>query len=158
MLELKPDYVVADLGCGSGYFTVPISRRVKKVYGIDVQKEMLEFLEKKIKEQKIVNIKTLISKENTIPLQSESVDLLLSVNTLHEFRDKETMITEIRRVLKPKGQAVIIDFKKENSKFGPPVSIRLSKEQTKIIFDKKALTAMKTYDLKYQYLIVFRKE
>ena len=43
VLELKPSSVVADLGCGNGYFTVPISRKVRKVYGIDVQKEMLEF-------------------------------------------------------------------------------------------------------------------
>ena len=131
LLELKPSYVVADLGCGSGYFTVPISHKVKKVYGIDIQKEMLEFLEQKIQEQKIVNIETLLSKENKIPLQNESVDLLLSVNTLHEFQDKEKMIREIHRVIKPRGKAAIIDFKKENTDFGPPVAIRVSKEQAK---------------------------
>ena len=53
LIDLKQNYVVADLGCGSGYFTVPISRKVKNVYGVDVQKEMLEFLEQKIQEQKI---------------------------------------------------------------------------------------------------------
>lgn len=158
LLELKPSYVVADLGCGSGYFTVPISRKVKKVYGVDVQKEMLEFLEQKIQEQKIVNIETLLSEENRIPLQNESVDLLLSVNTLHEFRDKENMITEIRRVLRPRGQAVIVDFKKEDTDVGPPVSIRVFEEQAKLMFKKQALTALKTHDLKYHYLIVFRKE
>lgn len=51
-LDLKPSYIVADVGCGSGYFTVPISRKVKKVYGIDFQKEILEFLEEKIRKQK----------------------------------------------------------------------------------------------------------
>jgi ubiquinone/menaquinone biosynthesis C-methylase UbiE len=158
LLELKPSYVVADLGCGSGYFSVPISRKVKKVYGVDVQKEMLKFLEQKIQEQKIVNIKTLLSEENRIPLQNESVDLLLSVNTLHEFRDKEKMITEIRRVLRPKGQAVIVDFKKEDTDFGPPVSTRFSIEQAKLMFEKQALTALKTHDLKYHYMIIFRKE
>ena len=158
LLELKPSYVVADLGCGSGYFSIPLSRKVKKVYGIDVQKEMLEFLEHKIQEQKIVNIESLLSKENRIPLKNESVNLLLSVNTLHEFRDKENMIAEIRRVLRPRGQAVIIDFKKEDSDVGPPVSIRVSKEQAKLMFKKQALKALRTHDLKYHYLIVFRKE
>ena len=158
LLELKPSYVVADLGCGSGYFSVPISRKVKKVYGIDVQKEMLEFLEQKIQEQKIVNIETLLSTENKIPLQNESVDLLLSVNTLHEFRDKEKMISEIQRVLKPKGQAVMVDFKKEESAVGPPLSIRVSKEHAKRLFAEKALTALETHDLKHHYLIVFQKE
>jgi ubiquinone/menaquinone biosynthesis C-methylase UbiE len=158
LLELKSSYVVADLGCGNGYFTVPISRKVKKVYGIDVQKEMLEFLEQKIQEQKIFNIITLLSKENKIPLQNESVDLLLSVNSLHEFRDKEKAVNEIRRVLRPKGQAVIVDFKKKDSSFGPPVSIRVSEEQAKLLFAEKALTVLKTHNLKYHYLIVFQKE
>ncbi len=157
LLKLKPSYVVADLGCGSGYFTVPISRKVKKVYGIDVQKEMLEFLEQKIRTQKIFNIETLLSKENEIHLQNESVDLLLSVNTLHEFRDKEKMINEIQRVLKPDGQAVIVDFKKEDTGFGPPVSVRVSNEQAGHLFEKQGLTVLKSHYLKYHYLIVFRK-
>jgi len=157
MLELKPSYVVADLGCGSGYFTVPISRKVKKVYGIDVQKEMLEFLEEKIQTQKILNIETLRSKENEIPLQNDSVDLLLSVNTLHEFRDKEKIINEMRRVLKPKGLVALVDFNKEDTGFGPPVSVRVSKEQTSGLFEKQGLTFLKAHDLKYHYLIVFRK-
>ena len=94
-IELDRNYVAADLGCGSGFFTIPLSRKVKKVYGIDVQKEMLEFLEKKITRQKIGNIKLLLSGEDEIPLENKSVDLLISANTLHEFRDKEKMIREI---------------------------------------------------------------
>jgi ubiquinone/menaquinone biosynthesis C-methylase UbiE len=157
MLSLKPSYVVADLGCGSGYFTVPLSHKVKKVYGIDIQKEMLTALEQKIRKQKILNIETLLSKENEIPLQNESVDVLLSVNTLHEFRDKKTIISEMRRVLKADGRAAIIDFKKEDSNVGPPISIRVSKEQAKRLFKKVGLRALKTHDLKLHYLIVFGK-
>ena len=158
LLELDPSYVVADLGCGSGYFTIPISKKVKKVYGIDVQKKMLEFLQQKIQGQKIENIETLLSKENKIPLANQSVDLLLSVNTLHEFCDKEKAIKEIRRVLRFKGQGVIVDFKKEDSSFGPPISIRFSKEEIKGIFEKRTFTTVKIYDLIYHYLIVFRKD
>jgi ubiquinone/menaquinone biosynthesis C-methylase UbiE len=158
LIELKPDYVVADLGCGSGFFTVPLSRKVKKVYGIDVQKEMLEFLEQKIQTQKIGNIETMLSGEEEIPLENECVDLLLSVNTLHEFRDKRKMISEMRRVLRQEGQAVIIDFKKEETPVGPPVAIRVSKEQAVGLFKKQGLTFLKAHDLKYHYLIVFQKE
>jgi len=157
LLELKPSDVVADLGCGTGYFTVPIARKVKKVYGIDIQKEMLTFLEQKIRQHKIGNIETVLSKENEIPIQDESVDLLLTVNTLHEFRDKEAIVNEMRRVLKVDGRAVIVDFKKEISDVGPPVSIRVSKEQAKRLFKEKGLTTLKTYDLKLHYLLVFGK-
>jgi ubiquinone/menaquinone biosynthesis C-methylase UbiE len=158
VLELKPSYVVADVGCGSGYFAVPISHKVKKVYGVDVQKEMLEYFEQKIRKQKIRNIQTLLSEENKIPLSNESVDLLLSVNTLHEFRDKEKMINEMRRVIRSNGQAAIVDFRKEDTEFGPPVSVRVSKEQATQLFENQGLTALKTRNLKYHYLIVFRKE
>lgn len=157
LLELKPSYVVADLGCGTGYFTVPLSYKVKKVYGIDVQKEMLTFLEHKIQQQKIGNIETVLSKENEIPLKNKSVDILLSVNTLHEFRHKKAIIDEIRRVLKADGRAVILDFKKEISDSGPPLSHRISKEQAKRLFKEKGLTTLKTFELKLHYLLVFGK-
>lgn len=157
LLELKPDYVVADLGCGTGYFSIPMARKVKKVYGIDIQNEMLTFLEQKIRKQKIENIKTLLSKENKIPLQDQSVNLLISVNTLHEFRDKGSIINEMRRVLKADGQIAIVDFRKEDTNVGPPVSIRVSKEQAKSLFKKNGLKALKTYDLKFHYLIFFGK-
>ena len=157
LLELKPSYVVADLGCGTGYFTVPLADKVKKVYGIDIQKEMLAVLEQKIKKQKILNIETVLSKENEIPLQTESIDLLLSVNTLHEFRDKEAIICEMRRVLRADGRAAIIDFKKEETGFGPPVAIRFSEEQAMRLFKKSGLTALRMHGLQYHYLIVFGK-
>lgn len=154
-IELNRNYVTADLGCGSGFFTLPLSRRVKKVYGIDVQTEMLEFLKQKIKRQKIENIELLLSGEDEIPLENESIDLLISANTLHEFRDKEKMIREIRWVLRHGGKAVIVDFKKEDTGFGPPVAIRVSRNQAKRLFEKNGFTVLNSKDLAYHYLIVF---
>jgi ubiquinone/menaquinone biosynthesis C-methylase UbiE len=156
-IDLNCDYVGADLGCGSGFLTLPLSRRIRKVYGIDIQKEMLEHLEQKIKKQKIENIKSLLSKENEIPLEDETLDLLITANTLHEFSDKEKMINEMRRVLKQGGKAVIVDFKKEETGFGPPLAIRLSKDQAKRLFEKNGFIVLKSKNLTYHYLIIFRK-
>ena len=157
LLELESSDVVADLGCGTGYFSVPISRKVKKVYGIDIQKEMLEYLETKARKQGIGNIETLLSKENKVPLKDESVDLLLTVNTLHEFSQRDAIISEMRRVLKADGRAAVVDFKKEDAGFGPPVSHRISKEEAKCLFKKNGLTALESHDLKFHYLLVFGK-
>ncbi len=66
-------------------------RKVKKVYGIDVQKEMLAFLEQKIQRQKIGNIEPLLSVKDKIPLENESVDLLITINTLHEIPNKKRL-------------------------------------------------------------------
>lgn len=156
-IKFSSDYVAADLGCGSGFFTIPLSWKVKKVYAIDVQKAMLNYLEQKIKNQKIKNITTLLSKENEIPLENESVDLLISINTLHEFSDKEKMIQEMQRVLRQDGKALVVDFKKEETRFGPPKTIRLSKDQAKHLFEKNSFTVLKSKDLTYHYLLVFLK-
>jgi ubiquinone/menaquinone biosynthesis C-methylase UbiE len=157
MVEIKPDFVAADLGCGSGFFTTPLAKKVKKVYGIDVQKEMLQFLIQKIQKLKIKNIELRLSKENDIPLENESIDLLISVNTLHEFDDKEKMIEEIKRVLKSYGKALIVDFEKKKTNFGPPVSIRVSKKQAISFFEKRGFILSKAQDLFNHYLLVFSK-
>ena len=157
-VELKPQFVAADLGCGSGYFTVPLARRVRKAFGIDVQREMLDFLEDKIRKLKIRNIEPLLSKPDEIPLEDESVDLLMSVNTLHEFGDRDKMIKEMRRVLKRGGKLLIVDFKKEETGFGPPVSIRISKIGAIRLFEAKGFVLLKTKELPYNYLLVFIKD
>lgn len=158
MVDIKPDFVAVDLGCGSGFFTAPLSKKVKKVYGIDVQKEMLKFLEQKIQKLKMKNIVLLLSKDYRIPLENESIDLLVSINTLHEFEDKRRMVEEIRMVLKLSGIVLIVDFKKENTGFGPPAAIRVSKKQATSLFEKKSFTTLETRDLMYHYLLVFSKE
>ena len=155
-IDINPDYVAADLGCGSGFFTVPLSRKVNKVYAIDLQQEMMDFLEQKIQRQKIGNIEPLLSRKDEIPLENESVDILITVNTLHEFPDKKKTIEEIKRVVKPEGQVVIIDFKKEDTGFGPPVTIRVSRDQAKHLFEEGGFTVVKSHELMYHYLIVFR--
>ncbi len=157
LIDLNPDYIAADLGCGSGFFTVPLSRKVKKVYAIDLQKEMLPFLEQKIQRQKIGNIKPLLSEKDKIPLENESVDVMITVNTLHEIHNKKKIAAEIRRVLRSKGQAVIVDFKKEDTGFGPPVAIRVSQSQAKHLFEEWGFTVVKSHELMYHYLIVFRR-
>jgi ubiquinone/menaquinone biosynthesis C-methylase UbiE len=156
-IEFNRDYVAADLGCGSGFFTIPLSGKVKRVYAIDVQKAMLNYLEQKIENRRIKNITPLLSKENEIPIENECVDLLVSINVLHEFADKEKMIQEIRRVLRKDGKAVIVDFNKEETGFGPPEAIRLSKIQVKHLFEKNGFTVLKLKDLTYHYLIVFQR-
>jgi len=67
-VEINSNFIAADIGCGSGVFTIPLSYKVKKVYAIDVQKEMLEFVENKIKKYQIKNIELKLAEENEVPL------------------------------------------------------------------------------------------
>jgi len=157
-VELKPNWVAADLGCGSGYFTLPLAQKVRKVYAIDVQQEMLSFLEVKIRRLNIRNVELLLSKPNRIPLETESVDLIVSINTLHEFDDKEKMIAEMRRVVKKGGRLLIVDFKKQETGFGPPVKIRVSETRAVRLFEERSFALSKVKELPYHYLQVFAKD
>lgn len=157
LVKIKPDFIAADLGCGSGFFTVPLAKKAKKVYAIDLQEEMLRIIEQKIRKQKIKNIEPLLSKENKIPLKDEKVEFLVSVNTLHEFGNRDRMINEMHRVLKPEGKVLIVDFKKEETAFGPPVAVRVSKEKATILFEKNGFKTLKTMDLPFHYALVFSK-
>lgn len=131
---------------------------VRMVYAIDVQKEMLRVLTDKINKLKITNIQPMFSKPNEIPLEDNCADVLISINTLHEFGDKEGMINEIRRVVKRNCQLLIVDFKKEATGFGPPASIRISKDRAVELFAKQGFRLFKLKDLAYHYLLVFVKD
>lgn len=156
-IKLKPNWIAADFGCGTGYFTVLLAKKVKKVYAIDIQKEMLNFLEDKIKRLGISNIELRLSRPNEIPLEDEAVDFLMSVNTLHEFGDKTKMIEEMKRVVKHKGNLLIVDFKKEETGFGPHVRIRVAKEKAISLFEGNNFALLDTKDLPYHYLLAFVK-
>jgi len=156
-VKFKPDWIAADFGCGSGYFTVLLAQKVKKVYAIDIQKEMLRFLEDKLRRHRINNIELRLSKPNEIPLEDEAVDFLMSVNTLHEFDDKTRTVMEMKRVVKHEGSLLIVDFKKQETGFGPPVKIRVAKEKAVRLFEDSGFAFSSTKDLPYHYVLVLGK-
>jgi ubiquinone/menaquinone biosynthesis C-methylase UbiE len=102
-------------------------------------------------------VELLVSKPAEIPLENESIDLLLTVNTLHEFDDRERMIEEMKRVVKKGGKLLIVDFMKKETGFGPPVEIRMSKAKAVKLFEAKGFTLVEKRDLSYHYLLVFVK-
>jgi ubiquinone/menaquinone biosynthesis C-methylase UbiE len=157
-IEIRPDSVAVDLGCGSGFFTVPLSRKAKKVYGVDVQKQMLELLEAKIRRLGITNIELRLATATDIPLKTEGVDLIVSINTLHEFERRTPMIEAMRRVLRPGGRALIVDFKRKETGFGPPVAIRVSEDEARRLFEMKGLGVLQKRDFPSHYLLVFSKD
>ncbi|MCX9028086.1 MAG: class I SAM-dependent methyltransferase [Candidatus Methanoperedens sp.] len=128
-LNLTREMVIADLGCGSGFFSIPASKRVKKVFALDIQQEMLDILLDKIKKEKITNIEVRLSQESFILLADNSSDILLMVNVFHELHDKLSLLREVKRVLTMKGRLMIIDWKKIEMDTGPPLEERLDEKE-----------------------------
>jgi len=156
-LDLNHNYIAADLGCGSGVFTIPLSKKVKRVYAIDVEPKMIEIVDQKIIKNKIINIATMLSLDNKIPLANDFLDLLLTINTLHEFNDLNRTLSEIYRILKPNGKVAVVDFKKKNEGFGPPQNIRISSHKARKLFIEKKFEVLKMKYFRFDYFLLLKK-
>ncbi len=155
---LSKEMAFADLGCGTGYFTIPVSRRVKKVFSIDVQKGMLDIVRQKIKKQKLTNIEPILSEEASIPLSDNSVDVLLMANVFHELEDRSSILKEGKRILSGEGKMIIVDWKKIEMDFGPPVEERLTAEEVISICKDNGFEVREQSDAgPYNYLLIFGK-
>jgi ubiquinone/menaquinone biosynthesis C-methylase UbiE len=160
-LKLHAGEVVADVGTGSGYFVPYLSKAVGssgRVYAIDIQPEMLAFVQRKVAELDLTNVTTVLSQEADTRLDQESVDLAFMVDVYHELGSPATLLSNIRAVLKPGGRLTIIDFKadKEADRVGPPLSHRVPKERLMAELERAGFELTETIDLlPYQYFLVF---
>ena len=126
---------IADFGSGAGYFTIELGKLVGEggvVTAIDVMDSALETLRAKAKAEGLRNIETVRSNLE-IPggsgLGNDSQDMVLLANILFQNTDKAPIVAEAKRVLKPNGTLVVIDWQKGTSGFGPPDNLRTSPEE-----------------------------
>lgn len=129
-LKLKEDMIAADFGCGSGGWVIPLAKKLEegKVYAIDILEEPLSALRAKANLEKITNIETILGNvEKKANILDGSCDLVLMTNLLFECDDKKAVLTEGKRVLKPSGKILIVDWQKDNP---------LTKEIEKVSFEK----------------------
>lgn len=124
--------VIGDLGCGNGYFTIPLAEKVKrdgKVFAVDISSEMLKDLSHRVYRLNLFNVEPLLSKENKIPLPDNSLDMCFMGDVFHELTDKNAFLKEVKRILRKGGILVLTDWEKKNSESGPPVGDRVSSEE-----------------------------
>lgn len=124
---------VAEIGCGTGWFTFEIETAVRPrgmVFALDMQPAMLQILE--TRREHWERILTLPCAANSFELDTAEVDFVFHANVLHECREPAEHLAEVHRVLKPGGRFVVVDWLPgEGSEAGPPVSVRVSPEQAR---------------------------
>ncbi|MDP9050862.1 MAG: class I SAM-dependent methyltransferase [Acidobacteriota bacterium] len=120
---------VADVGAGTGYFSLPLADAVGlqgKVYAVDAQNEMLALLRHKLDDAAILNVELIHAEAGNTTLPTGSCDLFFAANVWHEFDDCDAVLREAARALKPGGLIAILDWQTDAPpEPGPPLNHRL---------------------------------
>jgi SAM-dependent methyltransferase len=132
ILDLKPGQVVCDMGCGNGYYSLKLAKRVGpkgRVLAVDIQPEMLSLLKKRLEDEKVSNVEPILGTLIDPKLPKGGVDLILLVDVYHEFSHPEHMLQTMRESLKPKGEIVLVEFRLEDPAVPIKLLHKMSKEQ-----------------------------
>lgn len=115
-LDLKPTDVVADIGAGTGFFTFLMAPNVPKgkVLAVDIQPEMIEYLNEGRAKQKITNVQPVLGTESNPKLPANAIDLAILIDAYHEFSYPHEMMSRIASALKPGGRVVLVEYRAED--------------------------------------------
>jgi ubiquinone/menaquinone biosynthesis C-methylase UbiE len=162
-LKFREGEVVADIGCGSGYISRKISKKVGasgRIYGVDIQKEMLDLLAKRMAMFRITNVTPVRGTITDPKVPPGSCDTMIMVDVYHEFDHPYEMIENMIAGLKPGGRIVFVEYRLED----PDVPIKLLHKMS-VAQVKKEMTVHSQLsfsevieDLPRQHIIIFKKE
>lgn len=162
-LDLKPGLIVADIGAGTGYFSFPIARGVGtagRVYAVDFQTGMLDFLGKKLLEPGAPsNITPVHGSAAHSTLSGSSADLVFMANLWHEIDDPGLVLTETSRILRHGGRLVVLDWRTDLAPPpGPPAHHRVAAAAVAATLESNGwLTERSGHVGKFSYLIVAKR-
>lgn len=161
-LNIQPGETICDVGCGNGFYTLPLARLTGKggtVYAVDIQPEMLKMLKGRARDASIENIRTVLSTQTDPQLPERSIDLFLLVDVYHEFSHPREMLRAIRKSLKPRGRIALAEFRAEDPKVPIKPLHKMSKEQILKEFEANGLKLVDEFDgLPWQHLIFFTRD
>jgi SAM-dependent methyltransferase len=155
-LALAPDARVADLGAGTGYFSVRLARTVPsgRVWAEDIEPTLVAHMRGRVSRDALPNVFPILGTTED-PMLPEPVDLVLVVDTYHHISERPAFFRRLHDRLRPNGRLVIVDFS-ESSPMGPPREHRLSPEVVTRELAEAGYRASGTYDsLPNQYVLAF---
>ena len=150
-MSLTKLQTLVDLGAGTGYFSVPIAQKVRRVISVDLEPRMFSVLSQRILLAGITNIDMIRGMITRIPLADSSVDHVLAAFVYHEVPRPTKMMFEAARVLRPGGIMTLLDFQKKETSVGPPVNERKTPNDViRSAPDEMPLHSMHEADVYYQ--------
>ena len=159
-LALRPGEAVADIGSGSGYFSLRLAAHVGptgRVYAVDVDPDMVRHLNRRVREAGLDNVRSVLADLDDPLLPDASVDRFFVCDTWHHISDQAKYLGLMKKMLRPGGEVVMIDFKKEATPTGPPLGMRIAREDLVRQMEGAGFRLAAEHSfLPYQYFLVFR--
>ena len=157
-LHLQKNWVVADIGCGTGYYSFRMAPSVATVLGVEIQQEMLDLLMAKAKTSGITNVKPVLGTITDPKLPAGGVDLILLVDVYHEFDYPVEMLTALRQSLSPTGRIALVEFKGEDPLIPIKAVHKMTEQQARKEFESLGFTWESTVStLPWQHLMFFKR-
>ena len=159
-LSLSEDFVVADIGAGTGYFTFPVAKRVSrgKVFSVDIQPEMLARIARRKALENVVNVETVLGEADDPKLPENEIDLAFIVDAYHEFSFPREMGERLTESLKPGGQLVLVEYRAEDPRVPIKRLHKMSEVQVKQEMAAIGLDWLRTESyLPQQHVLIFQK-
>ncbi len=160
---LMQGQVVADLGCGNGFYVLPAAQMVGRegmVYAMDLMENKLAAtvsIANQFGYKNVRVVKADLSKP-LIDIPAESCDLVIIGNILHEISQKEPLLKNVYRVLKTGGRVVAVEWKKTATPFGPALQRRVEQQTLEIMLMQSGFRKIKELEADgYHYAVLFEK-
>lgn len=161
-LKLKQGEAVCDMGCGNGFYTLQMAKRVGPkglVYAVDIQPEMLSLLKERAGTDGLRNVKPILGTVVDPLLPPASCDLIICVDVYHEFSHPEHMLQAIRKALKPEGRLLLVEFRMEDPKVPIKMEHKMSKEQIMKELPPNGFKLVEKFDgLPWQHMMWFARD
>ncbi|CAN5832007.1 hypothetical protein BH24ACI5_BH24ACI5_19760 [soil metagenome] len=158
-LNILPGQTVADIGAGSGYYSVLLAAAVGpagRVFATDIQPEMLALIRKKLEAQPIPQLQLVLGTPTDSKLADGSVDLALMVDVYHELAEPQIFIRSLKRALKPAGRLVLIEFRKEDARVPIREEHKMTVREARMELEAEGLRLREVIDiLPWQHILVF---
>jgi ubiquinone/menaquinone biosynthesis C-methylase UbiE len=161
VLKIRPGQKICDLGCGNGFYSVPIAERVGKqgaVYAVDIQREMLELLIDRANAEKLTWIRPVLGTPTNPNLPTGELDMVLMVDVYHELNYPEEIVRAVHKSLSAHGRLVLVEFRLEDPRVPIKLLHKMSKEQIFREIRPLGFDVAEEFDgLPWQHVVVFEK-
>jgi len=152
---VSPRDTVADIGCGPGYFTLPLAKYLinGKVIALDTSDEMIEACQARLDEARMGNVEVLKCDDYEFPVAPASMDGLFIAVTLHHPDDPLRFLTAAKEMLRPGGWCFIVEWHKRETESGPPQEMRIGVDELRQIALDSGLKFQSTLELNSEYYL-----